>query len=66
MNRISIIGLPGSEKSTFANKLGTTLNREVTHLDKLYRRSGWVVAFSKSEWIELVKNLVSKERWIID
>lgn len=66
MNKILIIGLPGSGKSTFANKLGKVLNREVVHLDKLYRKSGWQIAFSKTEWLELVKSLISRERWIID
>ena len=66
MEKILIIGIPGSGKSTFANKLGKILNQEVIHLDKFYRKSGWVVAYTKSEWLELVKNLVSKEQWIID
>ena len=66
MEKILIIRIPGSGKSTFANKLGNALNREVIHLDKFYRKSGWVVAYTKSEWLELVKNLVSKEQWIID
>ena len=66
MNKILIIGIPGSGKSTFANKLGKILDHEVVHLDKLYRKEGWVVAFTKNEWVELVKNLVSKERWIMD
>jgi adenylate kinase family enzyme len=66
MNKILVIGIPGSGKSTFANKLGKVLNREVIHLDKLYRKTGWVVAYTKDEWIDLVKNLVSKEQWIID
>jgi adenylate kinase family enzyme len=66
MEKILIIGIPGSGKSTFANKLGKILNREVIHLDKFYRKSGWVVAYTKSEWLELVKNLVSKKQWIID
>jgi len=66
MNKILVIGIPGSGKSTFANKLGKELNREVIHLDKLYRKTGWVVAYTKTEWVELVKNLVSKEQWIMD
>ncbi len=66
MNKILIIGIPGSGKSTFANKLGKVLEREVIHLDKLYRKPGWVVAFAKDEWVELIRDLVAKERWIID
>lgn len=66
MNKILVIGIPGSGKSTFTNKLGKVLNREVIHLDKLYRKPGWVVAYTRDEWVELVKNLVSREQWIID
>lgn len=66
MEKILIIGIPGSGKSTFANKLGKALNRDVIHLDKFYRMSGWLTAYSKSEWMEVVKNLVSKEKWIME
>lgn len=66
MKKILIIGIPGSGKSTFANTLGKRLNREVIHLDKLYRKSGWIVAHTKDEWLNLIKNLVSQEQWIMD
>jgi len=36
MKRITIIGIPGSGKSTFANKFGKKLNRKIIHLDKEY------------------------------
>lgn len=66
MNKILIIGVPGSGKSTFANKLGNKLNREVTHLDKIYYVSGWKHNMTKDEWKKLVQNLISKEKWIMD
>ena len=67
MDRILIIGINGSGKSTFANKLGAKLNREVIHLDSIYYKSGWQVAHqTRDEWKQKVKELVSKERWIID
>lgn len=66
MDRILIIGLNGSGKSTFANRLGKKLNREVTHLDKLYFQAGWKHTQTKEEWREQVKNLISQEKWIID
>ena len=34
LKRIAVIGLPGSEKSTFATRLGKTLSIPVHHLDK--------------------------------
>jgi len=65
MNRILIIGLNGSGKSTFANKLGKKLNREIIYLDKIYHRPGWQPT-PRDEWRKIVRNLVSGERWIID
>ncbi len=65
MNKILIIGIPGSGKSTFANKLGKELNREIIHLDKFYYKSNWV-AVQKDEWSAIVKNLLSREEWIMD
>jgi len=66
MDKILIIGLNGSGKSTFANKLGKKLNREVVHLDKIYYESGWKHLQTQEEWRETVGGLVSKEKWIID
>ena len=57
MKKILIIGSPGAGKSTFANKLAKILNREITHLDKLYYKTGWV-RVPKDEWVAIVKNLV--------
>ena len=66
MERILIIGLQGSGKSTFANKLGQRLNREVIHLDKIYYESGWKHTQTKEEWRQTIRNLVSDQRWIMD
>ena len=66
LDKIVIIGLNGSGKSTFANKLGKKLNREVVHLDKIYYESGWKHLQTQEEWRETVGGLVSKEKWIID
>lgn len=65
LNRILIIGIQGSGKSTFASKLGKLLNREVIHLDKLYWKSGWVKP-SKEEWGNTIKELINKKEWIMD
>lgn len=66
MDRILIIGLQGSGKSTFVNRLGKKLNREVIHLDKIYYESGWKHTQTKEEWRRTIRGLVSKEKWIMD
>lgn len=65
MDRILVIGLNGSGKSTLAKKLGKILNREVTHLDKHYFKQKWE-AVSKEEWSEVIKEILSKDKWIMD
>lgn len=66
MDKILIIGLQGSGKSTFANKLGKKLNREVIHLDKIYFEPGWKHTQTKEEWRQAIKHLVAQDRWIMD
>lgn len=66
MDRILIMGIPGAGKSTFTNKLGTRLNREVIHLDKLYYESGWKHIQTKEQWRQTVHELISKDKWILD
>ena len=66
MERILIIGLQGSGKSTFANKLGQGLNREVIHLDKIYYESGWKHTQTKEEWKQTIRDIVSGQKWIMD
>lgn len=63
--KIMIIGSSGSGKSTFSRKLGEKLNIPVYHLDLYFWRPGWVET-PREEWIEFNKQLIMKEKWIID
>jgi len=65
MQRVAVIGCPGSGKSTFAVALGRRLGIEVRHLDALYWRPGWV-ATAREPWRRLQAELVAGDRWIID
>jgi len=65
MKKVAVIGCGGAGKSTFSRKLSEILNIPVYHLDKLNWKPGWVPT-PKDEWDDLIKNLVSKEEWIID
>ena len=63
--RILIIGNSGSGKSTFARYLGKITGKDVYHLDRFFWNPGWERT-EKDEWITKVKELISKEEWIID
>jgi adenylate kinase family enzyme len=65
MRRVLVIGSGGSGKSTVSAKLGELLNVEVSHLDKLYWRAGWVEP-ETDEWIKTITNLIETDSWIID
>ncbi len=66
MKRIAIIGLSGSGKSTFANKLGKKLNRPVIHLDKEYWTCDWKRRYTSDEWNKFSEDLINQDEWIID
>jgi adenylate kinase family enzyme len=65
MRKVLVIGSCGSGKSTVAAQLGDLLNLEVNHLDKFYWRAGWAKP-EPDEWIEIVKDLIERDAWIID
>lgn len=63
--RILVIGCSGSGKSTFAKMLGRKLDIEVFHLDQYFHKPDWEPR-EESEFIKSVKEITSKEEWIID
>ncbi len=65
MNKIAIVGSPGSGKSTLSRRLGDILHLEVYHLDVLHWKADWVPT-SREEKIKVQSELVKRERWIID
>jgi adenylate kinase family enzyme len=66
MKRILIIGRSGAGKTTFTDKLGKALGREVIHLDNLFWKPGWVRAYNTEEWEKKVQELIQKNEWILD
>jgi adenylate kinase family enzyme len=65
MDKIAIIGSPGSGKSTLAQQLGESLNIEIIHLDRYFWQSNWREK-PRDTRIEILNELVRKERWIIE
>ncbi|MDM5189806.1 DNA topology modulation protein [Bacillus sp. DX4.1] len=65
MRKIMIIGSGGAGKSTFSRELGNLLHIPVYHLDALYWKEDWVLA-SREEQIQVQRDLVAQDCWIID
>lgn len=63
--KISIIGCPGSGKSTLSVQLAKILNLEAIHLDKIYWKPYWVNIL-KEEFDEKHDEILKKESFILD
>lgn len=65
MQKIAIIGSPGSGKSTFAARLGKILNIPVHHLDRhMFEPDG--KKRDKQEFIEIQKAMLEEKAWVIE
>jgi adenylate kinase family enzyme len=65
MQRVMIIGQPGSGKSTFARRLGALTGLPVVHIDKIHWQPGWVER-SRTEKDRLTREVHAREQWIFE
>ncbi len=65
MQRIAVLGSPGSGKSTFALKLAKVTGLPLVHLDKEFHLPGWQERAAE-EWADIHAELISRESWIVD
>ncbi|MCH5187824.1 MAG: AAA family ATPase [Oscillospiraceae bacterium] len=65
MDRILIVGSPGSGKTTLGRIMAEKLGIPLVHLDKLFWREGWVEA-PRDEFDALLTAELKKDKWIID
>lgn len=65
MNKVIVIGCPGSGKSTFSRALHELTNLPLYHLDLLNWNSDKTTV-SKVVFLERLQNVVELDKWIID
>ena len=65
MERIVIIGCPGSGKTRLARALGEKLGLTVVHLDRLWWKSGWENV-TQEEFDTRLEKALNLDSWIID
>ncbi|MDY0394264.1 topology modulation protein [Virgibacillus halophilus] len=67
MEKILVMGVSaGAGKSTFAKKLGSKLHIEVTHLDALFWKPGWIQT-GMEEFASSQREIVhGRDRWIVE
>ena len=65
MERIIIIGCPGSGKTTLALELREKLGLPVIHLDQLWWKEGWK-AVTQAEFDSRLAMALNMDQWIID
>ena len=65
INKISIIGGPGTGKSTLANNLGKELKLPIYHLDGIHYLDNWKMR-NQEERDKIFLDLVNENKWVID
>ena len=65
MQKVMVIGCPGSGKSTFSRALSQITSLPLTHLDMLYWNADNTTV-ERSVFIERLAEVLQKDAWIID
>lgn len=65
INKISIIGGPGTGKSTLAKNLGRELNLPVYHIDGIHHLENWQIR-DKDERDQIILDKIKEPKWIMD
>lgn len=68
MERIAVIGCGGAGKTTLSRRIGAALGIPVTHVDGEYWHEveGRRVESTPERWRERHRELIARERWVLD
>lgn len=64
--KIAIVGSPGAGKSTFARRLQKATGLPLYHLDQVHFSANWQHKYDAAGWLQFLRELTAKDRWIID
>jgi adenylate kinase family enzyme len=65
MDRVSVVGCPGSSKATFATVLAERMGTSHLELDSLYHQNDWE-PLPDEEFRSAVTRVIGGERWVVD
>jgi len=65
MRRISLIGVPGSGKTTAGRRLAASLDVPFIELDAIFHQSGWR-ELPRDEFRTRVSEVIAQEGWVVD
>lgn len=65
MDRVSVVGCPGSGKTTFAAALAERMGTSHLELDSLYHQKDWE-PLPDDEFRSAVTSVIGGERWVVD
>lgn len=63
--KISVVGGPGTGKSTLVNNLGKELDLPIYHLDGIHHLENWQPR-DKKERDKIILDIVGEPKWVID
>lgn len=65
MNKVIVIGCPGSGKSTFSRKLSEIVDLPIFYLDMIWHKPD-KTSVTREEFDNKLDEIMNKEKWIID